>query len=83
MYTLLIVDDEPIIADGLFEVFQNLNTLELNVYKAYSGDEAIEILKKTRIDIVLTDIRIRNERTAVDGANPQAVAEVQGDFNGL
>ena len=58
MYTLLIVDDEPIIADGLFEVFQNLNTLELNVYKAYSGDEAIEILKKTRIDIVLTDIRM-------------------------
>ncbi|NLK69054.1 MAG: response regulator [Clostridiaceae bacterium] len=58
MYTLLIVDDEAIIADGLYEVFQNLNSLELDVYKAYSGDEAMELLKKTRIDIVLTDIRM-------------------------
>ncbi|HZK27082.1 MAG TPA: response regulator [Thermoclostridium sp.] len=58
MYTLLIVDDEAIIADGLYEVFQNQNNLELDVYKAYSGDEAMELLKKTRIDIVLTDIRM-------------------------
>ena len=58
MYTLLIVDDEPIITDGLYEVFQSLKDLELDVYKAYSGDEAIELLKKTRIDIVLTDIRM-------------------------
>lgn len=58
MYTLLIVDDEPIIADGLYEVFHSLNELELDIYKAYSGDEAIELLKKTRIDIVLTDIRM-------------------------
>jgi len=58
MYTLLIVDDEPIIADGLYEVFHSLNELELDIYKAYSGDEAIDLLKKTRIDIVLTDIRM-------------------------
>lgn len=58
MYTLLIVDDEAIIADGLYEVFHSIKSLELDVYKAYSGDEAIELLKKTRIDIVLTDIRM-------------------------
>ncbi|UZQ86103.1 response regulator [Thermoclostridium stercorarium] len=58
MYTLLIVDDEPIIADGLYEVFQTVEDLELDIYKAYSGDEAYELMKKTRIDIVLTDIRM-------------------------
>jgi two-component system response regulator YesN len=58
MYRLLIVDDEAIIADGLYEVFQNISYLDLDVYKAYSGYAAIELLEKTRIDIVLTDIRM-------------------------
>lgn len=58
MYRLLIVDDEAIIADGLFEVFQNIKDIELDIYKAYSGSEALELLRRTRIDIVLTDIRM-------------------------
>lgn len=58
MYRLLIVDDEPIIADGLYEEFQNLSHLELDVYKAYSGNAAIELFTKTKIDILLTDIRM-------------------------
>ena len=56
MYRLLIVDDEAIITDGLYEVFQNLTYLDLDVYKAYSGKEALDILNRTRIDIVLSDI---------------------------
>jgi len=58
MYRLLIVDDEAIIADGLYEVFQDLKHLRLDVYKAYSGNEALDLLSRTRIDIVLTDIRM-------------------------
>jgi len=58
MYTLLIVDDEPIITDGLYEVFHTLKDLDLDIYKAYSGDEAYELMKKMRVDIVLTDIRM-------------------------
>lgn len=58
MYRLLIVDDEAIIADGLYEVFQNIKNLDLDVYKAYSGNEALELLERTRIDIVLTDIHM-------------------------
>lgn len=58
MYRLLIVDDEEIIADGLYEFFGNMLELELDVYKAYSGEEAIEWLRRTRIDIVLTDIHM-------------------------
>lgn len=58
MYRLLIVDDEPIIADGLFDEFQFYNQIELDVYKAYSGRAALELLNRTRIDIVITDIRM-------------------------
>lgn len=58
MYRLLIVDDEAIIADGLYEVFQSLKHLELDVYKSYSGSGALDLLNRTRIDIVLTDIRM-------------------------
>jgi two-component system response regulator YesN len=56
MYRLLIVDDEAIIADGLYEVFNNLKDIDLDIYKAYSGQEALSLLNRTRIDIVLTDI---------------------------
>lgn len=56
MYRLLIVDDEAIIADGLCEVLGNIREVELDVYKAYSGQEALNLLNRTRIDIVLTDI---------------------------
>ncbi|WP_040950712.1 response regulator transcription factor [Gorillibacterium massiliense] len=58
MYRLLVVDDEAIIADGLSEVLQGVPDLELDVYKAYSGYEAIKLFEKTRFDIVLTDIRM-------------------------
>ncbi|MCZ8521285.1 MULTISPECIES: response regulator transcription factor [Paenibacillus] len=55
MYRLLIVDDEQIITDGLFDIFSTLG-LELDMYKAYSGQEALQWLQRTRFDIVLSDI---------------------------
>lgn len=58
MYRLLIVDDEPIIANALYEVFQNLSHIELDVYKAYSGNAALELLRVHKIDIILSDIRM-------------------------
>ncbi len=58
MYRLLIVDDEEIIVNGLYEIFNSRKELDLDVYRAYSGEEAIEWLNRTRIDIVLTDIRM-------------------------
>lgn len=56
MYRILIVDDEEIIVNGLYELLHALEDLELDVYKAYSGEEAIQWLGRTRMDIVLTDI---------------------------
>jgi len=58
MYRLLIADDEEIIVNGLYDIFSSLENLELDVYKAYSGEEAIQWLGRTRIDIALTDINM-------------------------
>lgn len=58
MYRLLIVDDEEIIVNGLYEIFGGLKELDLDVYRAYSGEMAIAWLRRTRIDIVLTDINM-------------------------
>jgi two-component system, response regulator YesN len=58
MYKLLVVDDEPIIVDGLYELFKELKSYQLDVYKAYSGAEALEWLNKKRIDVVITDIKM-------------------------
>jgi two-component system response regulator YesN len=58
MYSLLIVDDEPIIANSLYEVFRNLDAFELDVCRVYSGKAALEWLDKNKVDIVLTDIHM-------------------------
>lgn len=58
MYRLLIVDDEPAIVDGLVLQFQEHKQLELDICKAYSAQEALDIVKKTKIDLVISDIRM-------------------------
>jgi two-component system response regulator YesN len=49
------VDDEEIITDGLFEILSKL-AFDLDIYKAYSGEEALQWLHRARFDIVLSDI---------------------------
>lgn len=58
MWRLLIVDDEPYIVDGLIELFHEMPELELELFKAYSAIEAMEWMNRTKIDIVLSDIRM-------------------------
>lgn len=58
MYRLLIVDDEPIILNGLQQLFQREMEEELEVMAAASAQEALEWLGRTKIDIVLSDIRM-------------------------
>ncbi|WP_229750519.1 response regulator [Paenibacillus nasutitermitis] len=55
---MLIVDDEPFIVSGLYEFMMLGSGLELDVYKAYSADEAIDWLQRTKMDIVITDIQM-------------------------
>lgn len=58
MYDVLIVDDEPMIVDGLYDLLLGCQDVDLNLHKAYSADEALAIIYKTHIDIALTDIRM-------------------------
>ncbi len=46
MRRLLVVDDLPIIVDGLLELFQSTEHLELDVLKAYSGEEALRLMRE-------------------------------------
>lgn len=58
MYTLLIVDDEPIIADGLYEEFKDGGEREMDVHRVYSGKGALELLGRMKVDILISDIRM-------------------------
>lgn len=58
MRSLLIVDDEQDIADRLYIQFKQAEMMELDVYKAYSAHEALGWLNRTKMDVVLTDIRM-------------------------
>lgn len=56
MYSLLLVDDERTILNGLAYNIDWEETGFTGVYKAYSAKEALEILEKYRIDVVVSDI---------------------------
>ncbi|WP_108994269.1 response regulator [Paenibacillus agaridevorans] len=58
MYRMLIVDDEPAIVDGLMQYFQDEESLELDLCKAYSAEEALNIIERTKLDLIISDIRM-------------------------
>lgn len=58
MYRILIVDDEPMIVEGLSTLFEDHNPWEIEVHKACLATDALQILNRQRIDILLTDIRM-------------------------
>lgn len=58
MYRILIVDNEPIIVDGIYHLFLEIGHLELDVYRAYSSAQALKLLEKHKIDIAFLDIHM-------------------------
>lgn len=58
MYHLLIVDDEPLMRRGIKHLV-DLDSLKISaVYEASNGIEALEIMKKEVIDLILLDINM-------------------------
>lgn len=57
MLTILIVDDEKKERDGIEKLIHRGN-FELNVLKATNGEDALSVLSKQPIDILLTDIKM-------------------------
>lgn len=58
MLSLLVVDDEVIIAEGLYQMLQETFQDQLVVRRCYSFHEAQSILETCRVDILMTDIEM-------------------------
>lgn len=58
MFQMLLVDDEASVVDSLAETIPWYTVGIDHVFKAYSGIEALEILKTNSIDIMISDIRM-------------------------
>lgn len=56
MQTILIVDDEPNIVEGLASQLQQNYGDRAIVLRAYSGTHALSILRENQVDVVLSDI---------------------------
>ena len=60
LFTVLIVDDEAFIVDWLASILEENPNFSINVYRAYSPAKAIEIMERTRTDLLITDIQMPN-----------------------
>lgn len=58
MNRLLIVDDEHHIVNWLAELFESCTELDLEIMKAYSGYETLQLLENYKMDIILLDIQM-------------------------
>ena len=54
-YSILIVDDEPLIRKSLYEI---LKISGFDVYMAINAEEAVELFKTKSFDIVITDMKL-------------------------
>jgi two-component system response regulator YesN len=58
MYSVLIVDDEPMIRQGLEKLIRQSNLSISVIRNAQNGEEALEMIEKERPDFLFTDIRM-------------------------
>lgn len=54
-YSILVVDDEPLIRESLYEIFRIDG---FRVHMAKSGEEAVELMQNQEMDIVVTDMKL-------------------------
>lgn len=68
MIRILLVDDHPIVRTGLRSLFDNYEDLSV-AGEASSGEEAVQFVKTTAVDVVLCDLRLG---TGMNGAQTTA-----------
>lgn len=56
--TILIVDDEPLTRQGIKRTLENWGGGAIQIIIAANGEEAINVMKEQKINILLTDIRM-------------------------
>lgn len=57
-YRLLVVDDEPHVVDAMISLLEAQSDLSLDIYNAYSGRQALDIMKRGKIDLLISDIQM-------------------------
>lgn len=55
---VLIVDDEPAVVENLAAVLEGLDDYSVDIYRAYSAENAIDILRGGNMDLVVCDIEM-------------------------
>ncbi|MEL7148366.1 MAG: LytTR family transcriptional regulator DNA-binding domain-containing protein [Bacteroidota bacterium] len=65
-YNILIVEDDPNIADSLSEMLEILNHKVVGIAPSY--EEAISLLEDNDAEIALVDIQLKGEKTGIDVA---------------
>lgn len=55
---VLIVDDEPHIADSIELLLRDCEEFDLELHKAYRVQQALGFIQQTRIDLLITDIQM-------------------------
>lgn len=58
MYNVLLVDDESMVRIGVKTCVDWASLKVDQVYEASNGQEALEIIKKNKVDIIITDIKM-------------------------
>lgn len=58
LYTILIVDDESFIVDWLSNLLETQDDMNINIHSVYNAEKAVEIIEKTRIDLLISDIQM-------------------------
>ena len=58
MNRLLIVDDEPNLAEGLSDYLAQKLSSDTDILRAYSGQEALNLINRFPIDLVISDIQM-------------------------
>lgn len=58
LYNVLITDDEAFIVDCLTSLLEEQTDLNISIYRAYTPTKALELIERTRIDLLISDIQM-------------------------
>lgn len=58
LYNILIVDDEAFVVDWISNLLESQQDLNVYIYRAYSPAKAQELIERTRIDLLISDIQM-------------------------
>ena len=54
MYRMMIVDDEERIVNSIYDLMEE--NFDFELYRCYSGVQALALLKRKRFDIIMSDV---------------------------